>query len=58
MAKWLLLKGPVLKDGDTFGVSETERIRVYHRDKGIMGQTPVLVLDIGTLDPTATRPAN
>lgn len=57
-ANWLLLKGPVFEDGDTCGISATERIRVRHRDRGIVIQTPVLLMDIETLDPSATRFAN
>ena len=57
-ANWLLLKGPVFKDGDTFGISATERIRVRHREHGLMVQTPVLLMDIEVLDPSATRFAN
>ena len=55
---WLLLKGPVFKDGDTFGISATERIRVRHRENGLMVRTPVLLMDIETLDPSATRFVN
>ncbi len=55
---WLILKGPVFKDGDTFGVSATERIRVHHRDRGTMVRTRVLLMDIETLDPGAARFAN
>ena len=54
-ANWLLLKGPVFEDGDTCGISETERIRVRHRDRGVMVQTPILLMDLETLDPGATR---
>lgn len=57
-ANWLLLKGPVFRDGDTFGISATERIRVHYRDRGIMVQTPILMMDRETLDPSAAHFAN
>ena len=58
VANWLILKGPVFEDGDTCGISETERIRVHHRERGLMVRTPVLLMEIETLDPAWTRFAN
>jgi hypothetical protein len=38
---YLLEQGPVLKHGDTLGVSETERIRVEYADQGRHVNTPI-----------------
>lgn len=51
-SNWLLLKGPVFADGDTFGGSETEIIRIRHVEKGRISPYPVLALTIETLDPS------
>jgi hypothetical protein len=38
---YLLARGPVLQHGDTLGVSETERIRIEHADKGQHVNLPI-----------------
>ncbi len=43
---YLLQHGPVLKDGDTVGVSQTERIRVRHRDRGQRTGGPIYALTL------------
>ena len=43
-AQYLLLNGLVIKDGDTLGIKEKERIRVQYMDKGRHTHSPVLKL--------------
>lgn len=43
---YLLAKGPVLKDGDTLGISEGERIRVAYADQGCRPGIPVMKLSL------------
>jgi len=47
---YLLSKGPVLKDGDTLGISEEERIRVAYADQGHRPGIPVMKLSLERLD--------
>ncbi|CAK0758653.1 DUF4261 domain-containing protein [uncultured Gammaproteobacteria bacterium] len=42
----LLAKGPVLKDGDTVGISPAEHIRVRHANHGQRRGVPVLALSV------------
>ncbi len=51
--QYLLNKGPVLDDGDTLGVSDSERIRVRHQPRGQRLDVPVLVLSVEHLDEPA-----
>ena len=48
-----LSRGPVLKDGDTLGVSERERIRVKYAAQGYKPGVPVMQLLVEQLDDAA-----
>jgi hypothetical protein len=45
----LLANGPILNDGDTVGISATERIRVRHADRGQRQGVPILSLSVEQL---------
>lgn len=47
---YLLMNGPVLNDGDTLGVSESERIRTRHRPSGQRPNLPIMALSVERLD--------
>jgi len=47
---YLLAQRPVLKDGDSLGVSEKERIRVAYAAQGYKPGVPVLQLHVESLD--------
>ena len=51
---YLLSNGPVLKDGDTLGVSEQERIRVVFANSGQRPGVPVMNLSLERLESSAT----
>lgn len=46
---YLLMNGPVLNDGDTLGISESERIRIQHLPAGQRPNLPILVLSVEQL---------
>ena len=50
----LCTKGPILQDGETLGISPTERIRIHHMDEGARPGIPVLMLLPETLEPDPT----
>jgi hypothetical protein len=54
---YLLTHGPVLKDEDSLGVSEKERIRVTHAAQGYKPGVPVMQLRVEALDEPAPRAA-
>ena len=49
-AEYLILKGSVIKDGDTFGMSADEKIRVRYRDAGTRPGIPIIEMSIDRLD--------
>jgi hypothetical protein len=55
VCQYLIVNGMVLKDGDTVGVSESERIRVHFAERGQRG-APVLQLtmEVGPVAAGAT----
>ena len=55
--QYLLAQGPVLKDGETLGVSEAERIRIRHADQGYHPGVPVLQLFLENLDNAGAAPS-
>jgi hypothetical protein len=55
---YLLTRGPVLKDGDSLGVSEKERIRATYAAQGYKPGVPVMQLRIEALDEPRPRAAN
>lgn len=50
-SSYLIKRGPILKDGETFGISETERIRVKHLSPGLSG-VPALSFTVEVPDPS------
>jgi hypothetical protein len=48
--QYLLTQGPVLKDGDSIGISPTERIRAKHLAETVRLGVPVLKLTVESLD--------
>jgi len=44
IAHYLLAQGPVLKDGETLGMSETEKISIRHKAEGARPGVPILEL--------------
>jgi hypothetical protein len=50
LAVYLIEHGQALKDGDTFGGSERERIKVRHANSARLGGVPVLRVDTTELD--------
>jgi hypothetical protein len=52
--QYLITSGPVIKDNDTLGISETEHIRVKLKDRGQRPGVPVLQLSVEKLDTKAT----
>ena len=54
---YLLGQGPVLKDGDSLGVSEAERIRAKYAAQGYKPGVPVIQLRIEALDEPTRRTA-
>ncbi|MXN65821.1 DUF4261 domain-containing protein [Stappia sp. GBMRC 2046] len=55
--QYLLAQGPVLKDGETLGVSEAERIRIRHSDQGYHPGVLVLQLFLENLDNAGAAPS-
>lgn len=47
LAQYLILHGPVIKDGDTVGDTPAERIAVHLADRGVWLKTPVMILSVG-----------
>ncbi|MET1412191.1 DUF4261 domain-containing protein [Roseibium sp. HPY-6] len=50
IALYLLSHGPVLKDGETLGMSEEEKIHIRHMPEGAQPGVPILQLMLGRLD--------
>ena len=46
IAHYLLTQGPVLKDGETLGMSETEKVRIRYRPEGARPGVPILELTL------------
>ncbi|WP_298961210.1 DUF4261 domain-containing protein [uncultured Roseibium sp.] len=46
ISHYLLAQGPVLRDGETLGISETEKIRIRHRPEGAQPGVPILELSL------------
>ncbi len=61
LARYLIDKGQILKDGETVGLSPTEKFRVTLADQGQRPGIPVIKLKLETADETAgltaTKPA-
>jgi hypothetical protein len=51
VGRWLLMKGLIFADGDTYGAAN-EITRVRYREKGDRLAGPVLLMDIEKVDPS------
>lgn len=50
LCNYLIASGPVIKDGETVGLTETEKIRVRYKRSGKYGSGPVMLLTLETED--------
>lgn len=48
LVEYLISQGPVIKDGDTVGVSEREHIHVRFAERGLRPDIPVMVLSLSS----------
>jgi hypothetical protein len=46
----LIIKGPILREGETLGISNNERIRAHLADRGQRPNVPVYQLNVEQLD--------
>lgn len=56
IAHYLLAQGPVLQDGETLGMSETEKVRIHHKAEGARPGVPILELVLEQADTPAAPP--
>lgn len=52
LCHYLIVKGPVIKDGETVGVTEQEKVRVRYAAAGQRPGVPVMLLSAEMLQPT------
>lgn len=52
LISYLAVNGPVIRDGETVGLSPVERIRVRYADQCQRPGIPVLILNLETSDPS------
>lgn len=56
LSQYLIVQGPVIKDGETVGLTEREKIRVRYAAAGQRGGVPVMLMTLETQDPATPRP--
>jgi hypothetical protein len=54
LCQYLIINGPVIKDGESLGISETERIRARFAERGQYDR-PVMQLSVEQLDASPSR---
>ena len=56
LCQYLIVNGPVIRDGETVGLSEREKIRVRHAPAGQRPGVPVLLMSLEVADPAVSGP--